>query len=179
MFAALAAVAVTGAAGCGPDKSVVPVAQGQAAPAATPAGASSTPADTATGAAAGGGACDLLTAAAVTAAVGTPYQQSQASPELCIYDLSSDASQQVIVHILANQADIDAFTSMIESASTHIDGVGDDAFYSVVGGVVFVRTGDRAFTITSAAIAAKYLSSPDGARAPFVALATMALSNFS
>src|SRR5581483_8531883 len=92
MFAALAAVAMTGAAGCGPDKSVGPVVQGGAGPTAIPAG-SSTPADTATDAATGGGACDLLTAAAVTAAVGTPYHQSQASPELCIYTLSSDASQ--------------------------------------------------------------------------------------
>jgi hypothetical protein len=121
----------------------VPTAPGQQ----PPAGASQD-ANAGGGAAAGSAGSDssdactsVVTKDAVSAAAGFPIANTSGAAGICYFQ-AAEPSKYLVVWVFGNQ---DAMASMlqIESGSEHVDGLGDDAFWSPAGGILFVRKGDK------------------------------------
>ena len=175
-LAILAMAVVVGAAGGCSSHSTPSAARSQPArttPAqTTPAAATSQPP-------AGGdaSACTLVTADAVSTAVGEPMTQTGGEASDCAY-ANADQSQQLLVHEFPDQTNMNNLIQQLESSSEHVPGLGDDAFWNGTIDVMFVRKGDRGFTISSASLGAKTPSDPDAPKLAMVQLATAALANF-
>ncbi len=150
-----------------------PATPAQATPAqTTPAAATSQPP--------GGGdasACALVTADAVSTAVGEPMTQTGGEASDCVY-ANADQSQQFQVHVFLDQTNMNTVIQQLESSSEHVPGLGDDAFWNGTIDIMFVRKGDRGFTLSSASLGAKTPSEPDRPKLAMVQLATAALANF-
>jgi hypothetical protein len=92
------------------------------------------------------GACSLLTTAEVAAATGRDMTTTSGAGAICIYQ-GSDPSKPFSLMTYSNQQDMAAMLQ-IEPGSLHIDGVGTDAFYTKVGGILFARNDDHALSFT-------------------------------
>jgi hypothetical protein len=86
--------------------------------------------------------CTLVTKDAVSVAAGFPIATTSGAAGICYYQ-NADPSKYLVVWRFDTQS---AMASMlqIEAGSEHIDGLGDDAFWAGVGGILFVRKGDHA-----------------------------------
>jgi hypothetical protein len=125
-----------------------------------------------------GTACNLVTAADASTTFGEPMTQTAASVADCVY-ASADQSQQLQLHEFVNdQTNMNNTIQQLESTSEHVTGLGDDAFWNGTIDTMFVRKGDRAFTIVSPSLGAKTPADRDAPKAAIVALATSALSKF-
>ncbi len=107
---------------------------------ASPSAASTSAATTGAGAAAGD-ACSVVTKAEVSAVVGYDIATTSGAGGVCAFQ-AADPSKYFYV---TTYSGVDSMASMlqIESGSTHLDGVGTDAFW-VPSGVLFARNGDHA-----------------------------------
>lgn len=137
---------VTALAACG---SATSVTAGAGAGASQPA-AQNAPASSARGSGTesngGGGACALATTAEVAAAVGRDITVANGAGSTCIYQ-GADPSQAFALQTYSSVAEM-ATQLSIEDASLHVDGLGTDAFYSKVGGILFARNGDHGLSLT-------------------------------
>jgi hypothetical protein len=117
-------------------------------------------------------ACAIATADDVSTAVGTPMKQTSVGPApFCSYG-NADVTQQLIVHIYQDQASLQQTVLPLEAQSEHLDGLGDDAFYNVTLGIIFVRKGDRSVTLS----AGPSVTDVAARRAGMIQLATTAAS---
>lgn len=141
--------------GCGGTASTAPsIAGATPGPAATIApgtGAAATAASGATAAPGAGGdstgaACTIVTKDAVATAVGFAINSVSGVDSICYFQ-NADLSKYAVIKLYANQADM-ADMLQIETGSEHIAGLGDDAFWVPVAGILFVRQGDHAMQIS-------------------------------
>ena len=123
-------------------------------------------------------ACSLVTVAAVSTAIGEPMSQVGGAASDCSYS-NADHSQQLLVHVFLDQTNMNNTVQQLESSSEHVDGLGDDAFWNGTIDMLFVRKGERGFTINSASLGAKTPDDRDAPKNAMVTLATAAFSNFS
>jgi hypothetical protein len=121
-------------------------------------------------------ACNLVTAADVSTAIGGPMTQLGGEAADCAY-ANTDHSQQLMVHAFLDQTNMNNLIQQLESTSEHVNGLGDDAFWNGTIDTIFVRKGNRGFTITSTTLGAQTPTNPDAPKAAMVTLATTALSN--
>jgi hypothetical protein len=98
-----------------------------------------------------------------------------AGSAICSYSATADPSALLYVNTFANQADM-ATDLQVESSSDHIAGLGDDAFWNSTLDLVFVRSADRGFAVTSPSLA-NLASDPQVSKATIIGLAKMALKN--
>lgn len=85
--------------------------------------------------------CTIVTKDAVAAAAGFPIATASGAAGICYFQ-NTDKSKYLVVWQYATQ-DAMASVLQIEAGSEHIDGLGDDAFWSGAGGILFVRKGDH------------------------------------
>jgi hypothetical protein len=117
-----------------------------AAPAATtPDAAASTDAGATDQAADGGTACAIVTNDAVGAAAGFTVTRAAGAGGICMFQ-NADSSKYLAVTLFGTQADM-ATMLQIEPGSSHIAGLGDDAFWVPSAGLLFVRQGDHAMEL--------------------------------
>ena len=172
MLAVLAAGALVGASGgCGTHPTTTPWSATQPSHAAGAAATSG-------GASGATTACSLVTVDAVSTAIGEPMSQVGGAASDCSYS-NADHSQQLLVHVFLDQTNMNNTVQQLESSSEHVDGLGDDAFWNGTIDTVFVRKGERGFTINSASLGAKTPDDRDAPKNAMVTLATAAFSNFS
>ena len=139
---------------------------GQATSSSAPAGSGGT---------GGSDSCtSLVTTDAVGKAAGFPIATESGAAGICYFQ-ATDPSKYLVVWVFGDQG---AMASMlqIESSSQHVDGLGDDAFWSGAGGILFVRKGDHAIEFQDP----DFIFTPDSNTAPrdaLVALARTALPN--
>lgn len=116
----------------------------------------------------------IVTTAAVGQAAGFPIANTSGGGGICYFQ-AADPSKYLVVWVFGSQ---DAMASMlqIESSSQHVDGLGDDAFWSGAGGILFVRKGDKGIELQDP----DFIFTADTNNAPrdaMVALARTALPN--
>jgi hypothetical protein len=129
-----------------------------------------------TPAAVSGSACGLLSEGDVTAAMRQPMEVSGDAGAICSYAAAADPSVLLYLQTFANQAEA-ATDTQLEPSSEHIDGLGDDAFWNSTLDMVFVRVGDRAFSVTSPSLA-NLAGDPHASNPVMVGLAKIALQTF-
>lgn len=133
------------------------------------------PAASSAGSGDGTDACtNVVTSDAVGIAAGFPIANSSGAGGICYFQ-AADPSKYLVVWVFGSQ---DAMASMlqIESGSEHVAGLGDDAFWSGAGGILFVRKGDKAIEFQDP----DFVFTADTNAAPrdaMVALARTALPN--
>lgn len=132
--------------------------------ASSPAGAPSV--------AANGSACGLVTASEVAAATGKPMAAGNDGGSICSYAATANPSLVVYVQIYPDTASM-AAPKQTEAGSAHVNGLGDDAFWTVAGNL-FVQKGSRAFSISMPSLALTSTTAPP----TIVTLATSALTRF-
>jgi hypothetical protein len=93
-----------------------------------------------------GAACTIVTKDAVAQAVGFAINTVSGVDSICYFQ-NADLSKYAVIKLYANQADM-AEMLQIEAGSEHIAGLGDDAFWVPVVGILFVRHGDHAMQIS-------------------------------
>jgi hypothetical protein len=161
---------------CSGSSPAAPAATGQQAP---PASSQDANTGGAAPTSAGPGDTDscgtVVTKDAVGQATGFPIANESGAAGICYFQ-SADPSKYMVVWVFDSQ---DAMASMlqIESGSEHIDGLGDDAFWSAAGGILFVRKGDKGVEFQDP----DFIFTPDSNTAPrdaMVTLARTALPNF-
>src|SRR5450755_4660324 len=125
-----------------------------------------------------GSACGLATVAEISAGAGKPMVLAGGAGTICTYHAVDDPSYFMYVQVYNDQASM-ATTKQVETGSTseHIDGLGDDAFFNRIVGVVMVRKGDRGFSFTLPSLA-NLTSNPDAIKANMVTLAKAAAARF-
>jgi hypothetical protein len=127
---------------CSGSSPAVPPTTAQQAPAGTSqdpnAGA---PAATADGSAGSDACSSVVTKEAVSQAAGFPIANESGAAGICYFQ-NADPSKYLVVWVFGSQ---DAMAGMlqIEDGSEHIANLGDDAFWSGAGGILFVRKGDK------------------------------------
>jgi hypothetical protein len=95
------------------------------------------------------GACNLLTEADVSTAMNQPMKVSGgAADAICSYSATADPSVLLYVQSFNTPTEM-AVDTQLEAGSEHVDGLGDDAFWLDALDLLYVRTGDRAFAVTS------------------------------
>jgi hypothetical protein len=155
---------------CSGSSPAAPTAAGQQPPAASQADAgASVAADSGSGGSGNGDACtSVVTSDAVSKAAGFPIANTSGAAGICYFQ-AADPSKYLVVWVFGSQ---DAMASMlqIESGSEHIDGLGDDAFWSGAGGILFVRKGDKGIELQDP----DFIFTPDTNTAPRDALVTLA-----
>ena len=163
--------AATGSnAAASPHPSVAGPAQSSApAPASSPAAASPTDAS--------GSACDLVTAAEVTTAIGKPSTLTGGAGNICTYGVSTDPGLFVYVQTYPDEASMSGPKILASTGGEHVAGIGDDAFWVAVSGTIFVRKGSRAFSLSLPSLA-NLTATPEALKANMVALAQAALVRF-
>jgi hypothetical protein len=119
-------------------------------------------------------ACSLVTSSAVSTAAGFAVAKSSGAAGQCIFQ-NADSSQYLTVLVYGNQADM-AVMLEAEPGGQHIAGLGDDAFWSQLAGMLFVRKGDHAVTFLDPDLGASSPTDTTG-RDALVALARTALPN--
>lgn len=85
--------------------------------------------------------CTIVTSDAVAQAVGFAIATTSGAGGICYYQ-NADPSKYLMVQLFATQADM-SLMLQIEPGNEHVAGLGDDAFWVAVGGILFVRKGDR------------------------------------
>jgi hypothetical protein len=141
-----------------------------------PTGSGATASAPSTGSGTDAGACKLLTEGDVTAAMRQAMKISGGSGSaICSYSATADPSVLLYVNTFATQADM-ATDLQVESSSDHIAGLGDDAFWNSTLDLVFVRSGDRGFAVTSPSLA-NLAGDPQASKAALIGLARIALKN--
>lgn len=142
-------------------------------------GAVRPPATTALPAVPSGSACTLVTAAEVSKAGGQPMRVSaDGGPTgMCIFSAVSDASFTLYVEIDRSAVDIQNLEQQLESESTHITGLGEDAFWNAAIGELVVQTGGRALVLILPSLADLTGRAPESEQR-MTALAVQALARF-
>jgi hypothetical protein len=127
-----------------------------AAPAATASAASVSEPSQAVEASAGVGgsgqdeaACALVTKDDVATAAGFSIATVTGGGGTCFFQ-NAEPSQYLSVQLFTNQAGMATWLGL-ETSGTHVDGLGDDAFWLGTTGMMFVRKGDRAFLLLNPA----------------------------
>jgi len=123
-----------------------------------------------------GSACDLATAAEVSAGAGKPMKLTGGADTICAFGAVDDPSFFMYVQVY-NDKNSMATPLGIEDGSDHIDGLGDDAFFNKTAGMVFVRKGDRGFSFTLPSLA-NLTTDPAAIKANMVTLAKAAAARF-
>ena len=128
---------------CSGSSPAAPTAAGQQPPLASQPGADASVASEASSGGSGGGdACtSVVTSDAVGQAAGFPIANVSGAAGICYFQ-AADPSKYLVVWVFGSQAAMAAMLQ-IESGSEHVDGLGDDAFWSGAGGILFVRKGDK------------------------------------
>lgn len=145
------------------------------APAQVDSGQSSS--DPGTGSGTDASACKLLSDADVTTAMKQPMKVVDgAGSIICEYAAVADPSTLLGVQTFASLADASLYTQL-ESSSEHVAGLGDDAFWNSTLDMVFVKNGDRGFSVTSPSLA-NLTGDPQASKAALVVLATTVLAKF-
>jgi hypothetical protein len=122
-------------------------------------------------------ACQLLSDSDVTTAMQQPMKVvAGAGAAICTYAATADPSILLAVQTFATRADATLYESL-EPSSTHIDGLADNAFWNSTLDMVFVRQGERSFTLTSPSLA-NLAGDPQASQAAMVALANIVLTKF-
>lgn len=85
--------------------------------------------------------CSIVTADAVGTAAGFAVARSSGAGGICSFQ-NADSSKYLTVQTYSSQADM-ALMLQAEPAGEHIAGLGDDAFWSQMAGLLFVRKGDH------------------------------------
>jgi hypothetical protein len=152
--------------------------EGASAASDDPAQTTTAPADagSASAAASSGSACELLSEGDVTAAMRQPMEVSGDGGAICTYSATANPSVLLYLQTFATQAE-SATDTQLEPSSEHIDGLGDDAFWNSTLDMVFVRVGDRAFSVTSPSLA-NLAGDPQASNPAMVGLAKIALQSF-
>jgi hypothetical protein len=175
---ALAVIAVFAVVGCGSGGGGA-LATSAAAPSAAASVAIPVPVKTAAaGASVGatGAACALVTVAEATTATGQAMALSGDGGSICTFSATADASVVLAVQVFADRNSM-ALDLSVEPSSEHLPGLGDDAFWNPTLGTVFVRKGDRAFSVVLPSLA-NLTGSPAATKAKMVTLATTSLTRF-
>ena len=167
---------------CGIDLGGQAVA-GASAAAAAGSGDANAAADAATasgiaalGSSASGAACNLATIAEVSAGAGKAMKMSGGEGNICVYGAVDDPGFFIYAKVYDDTPSMESMTQ-VETGSTHLDSLGDDAFWNAIIGTVFVRKGTRGFSFALPSLA-NLTSNPDGVKANMVALATAAAGRF-
>jgi hypothetical protein len=168
---------------------------GACSAAAVPSGASNAPGATSAGAAptsksvAGatdtaapvsggdvGAACSMVTSSAVSTATGFArvVPNSSGAAGQCVF-VNADTGQYLTVLVYGSQADMAAMLEA-EPRGEHIAGLGDDAFWSPIGQLLFVRKGDRGISFVDSDLGTGTLHDT-ARRDALVTLARTALPN--
>ena len=136
-------------------------------------------ADTAGASPAAGSTCTLVTLAEVSTATTTTMKLTADEGALgeCVYSAVDDASNLLYLSVDASSDDITQRKLQLESLSTHLSGMGDDAFWNSTLGEVFVQKGARALIIIQPSLA-NITATPTANKARMVALATAALGRW-
>ncbi len=120
-------------------------------------------------------ACSIVTSAAVSTATGFAVaKRSPLAAGQCMF-LNADSTQYLTVLVYGSQADM-AVMLEAESGSEHVAGLGDDAFWEPVSGLLFVRKGDHGMAFLDADLGSSSLTDTSG-RDALVTLARTALPN--
>ena len=159
-------------AACSGSSPGAPTAAGQQAP----AGSSQAPGDAGAPVASSDGSGDsdsctsVVTKDAVGQAAGFPVANLAGAGGVCYFQ-AADPSNYLVVWVFGSQ---DAMAGMlaIESSSEHVDGLGDDAFWSGAGGILFVRKGDKGVELQDP----DFILTVDSNTAPRDAMVTLAQS---
>jgi len=112
--------------------------------------------------------CTLVTKDAVGQATGFPIATTSGAAGICYFQ-NTDPSKYLVVWVFGNQAAMAAMLQ-IEDSSEHVAGLGDDAFWSGAGGILFVRKGDHGVEFQDP----DFVFTPDTNTAPRDALVTLA-----
>jgi hypothetical protein len=86
-------------------------------------------------------ACSIVTSSAVSTATGFAVAQAVGAGGICYFQ-NADTSKYLTVQIYGSQDDM-ALMLQAEPGGEHVAGLGDDAFWSQLGGLLFVRKGDH------------------------------------
>jgi hypothetical protein len=122
-------------------------------------------------------ACHLLSESDVTTAMKQPMKVvGGAGAAVCAYAATADPSVLLAVQTFETQQDASLYSSP-EASSEHIDGLGDDAFWNSTLDMVFVKSGERSFAVTSPSLA-NLTGDPQASKAAMVALAKIVLTTF-
>jgi hypothetical protein len=120
-------------------------------------------------------ACSIVTSAAVSTATGFAVAKSSAlAAGQCMF-LNADSTQYLTVLVYGSQADM-AVMLEAEPGGEHVAGLGDDAFWSPLSGLLFVRKGDHGMAFLDADLGSSSLTDTSG-RDALVTLARTALPN--
>lgn len=155
-----------------------PPASGSAA-AAAPTSMSVAGATDAAAPVSGGGAssaCSIVTTAAVSTATGFArfVPNSLGAAGQCVF-VDADTGQHLTVTVYGSQTDM-AVMLEAEPRGEHIAGLGDDAFWSPLGQLLFVRKGDRGISFMDSDLGTGSLNDT-ARRDALVILARTALPN--
>ena len=133
--------------------------------------------ETDTGSGTDASACQLLSEADVTTAMKQPMKSvGGAGSLICEYAAVADPSTLLAVQTFSTLANATLYTQL-EASSDHIAGLGDDAFFNSTLDMVFVKKGDRGFSVTSPSLAG-LTGDPQASKAALVVLATTVLAKF-
>jgi hypothetical protein len=121
-------------------------------------------------------ACQLLSDGDATAAMQQPMTGSGTGGSTCEYAATADPNVLLLVGLLPSPAAMTTF-DQFRASSEHLDGVGDDAFWDSTLDLVFVRKGDRGFTVASPSLG-NSSSDPQAAESALVGLAKTILRTF-
>lgn len=161
--------------------SAVPIAAPPRSSAAVPIGLHNSAAIPPTAAAqpAAGSTCALVTLPEVSTATGTTMKVTADDGALgeCIFSAVKDPSNVLYLSVDSSSDDIDQRKAQLESLSTHLSGMGDDAFWNSTLGEVFVQKGGRALIVIQPSLA-NITATPAANQARMVALATAALGRW-
>lgn len=86
--------------------------------------------------------CALVTKDDVATAVGFSIATASGAGGTCIFQ-NADPSEYFAVQLFDSQAGMAPYLN-VEASAQHVDGLGDDAFWSSISGFLFVRSGTRA-----------------------------------
>lgn len=112
--------------------------------------------------------CNLVTKDAVGQAAGFSIATTSGAGGICYFQ-NTDPSKYLVVWVFGDQTAMAAMLQ-IEASSEHVAGLGDDAFWSGAGGILFVRKGDHAVEFQEP----NFILTPDTNTAPRDAMVTLA-----
>jgi hypothetical protein len=124
-----------------------------------------------------GSACTLVTVAEVNTAMGKPAKLTGGAGDICTFGEVADPSTFVYVQIYRDDASMAVPKQLKGTGTEPLTGMGDDAFWQPVAGMVFVQKGSKAFALTLPSFA-NLTANPDAVKAQMVTLAQAALTRF-
>jgi hypothetical protein len=124
-----------------------------------------------------GDACKLLSETDVSAAMKQPMKIADgAGSDLCIFTSPADPNVLIEVETFATRELAIVYSSPGPN-SEHIDGLGDDAFWTPSLNMMYARKGEQSVIVKSA-VPANLTGDPQAWKADMVALAKLVLANF-